>query len=71
MANLLNTTECAEGGEGMEGCSSNVTDNGLHHFQYSHSQVVRKVKRHLEETYFNGITVELLLKVASNINLKH
>lgn len=44
----------------MEDCSSSVAANGLHHFQYSHSQVVRKVKRHLEETNFTGITVDFI-----------
>ena len=44
----------------MEDCSSSVAANGLHHFQYNHSQVVRKVKRHLEETNFTGITVDFI-----------
>lgn len=53
--------DCAERGEAIEKCSSSIAANGLHHFQYNHSQVARTVKRHLEETDFTGVTVAKIL----------
>ena len=59
--------------EGEENCSSSVAANGLHHFQYSHPQLVLTVKRHLEGTNFTGITVDfvaiVLLSAVSNTKL--
>ena len=41
---------------------------GLQQFKYSNPQVLQKVKSHLEETNFTGITVSVA--IATNINKK-
>ena len=52
--------ECQRRGEGVEDCSLGAATSdtfGLQQFQYNNSRVPQKVKGHLEETDFNGITV--------------
>ena len=40
---------------------ANITSFGLQHFLYNNSKILQKVKGHLEETNFTGITVHLVL----------
>lgn len=57
----------------MEDCSvgaaTNDTEFGLHQFQYNNSKVLQKVKKHLEETNFTGITVDRIIFIATNNNI--
>ena len=43
------------------GTATNDTKFGLQQFQYSNSKVLQKVKHHLEETNFTGITVDRII----------
>ena len=55
-------TDCQTKGESVEGCSvgAAMSDTfGLQQFHYNNSRVPQKVKAHMEETDFDGITVNI------------
>ena len=63
---MLIMIECHRRGDDEEDCSAGLAMSdtfGLQQFQYNNSQLVQKVKGHLEETDFNGITVNLFFFV--------